>query len=94
MKKNFLFFDKNWWLKIPILVIRIIKIGNSNDKPLAKSKNMVNFMYSEYLDSNSTGKELFKISSTNEIDDNSVLEDLLISFSNNQDLNQSKSFIF
>ena len=43
---------------------------------------------------NSTGKELFKISSTNEIDDNSVLEDLLISFSNDQDLNQSKSFIF
>jgi len=46
------------------------------------------------LSINSTGKELFKISSTNEIDDNSVLEDLLISFSNNEDLNQSKSFIF
>jgi len=49
---------------------------------------------SSELSINSTGKELFKISSTNEIDDNPVLEDLLISFSNNQDLNQSKSFIF
>ena len=49
---------------------------------------------SSELSINSTGKELFKISSTNEIDDNSVLKDLLISFSNNQDLNQSKSFIF
>ena len=49
---------------------------------------------SSELSINSTGKELFKISSTNEIDDNSVLEDLLISFSNNEDLNQGKSFIF
>ena len=49
---------------------------------------------SSELSINSTGKELFKISSTNEIDDNSVLQDLLVSFSNNQDPNQGKSFIF
>ena len=42
------------------LVNNIIKTGNSNDSPLAKSKNIVNFTYSEYCDSSSTGNELFK----------------------------------
>ena len=46
------------------------------------------------LSINSTGKELFKVSTLNEINENSVLEDLLISFSNDEDLNQGKSFIF
>ena len=46
------------------------------------------------LSINSTGEELFKISSLNEKDENSILEDLLISSSNNEDLNQDKIFIF
>ncbi|MDA9707582.1 hypothetical protein N9U98_01670, partial [Prochlorococcus sp. AH-736-K21] len=46
------------------------------------------------LSINSTGEELFKLSSLNENDENSILEDLLISSSNNGDLNQGKSFIF
>ena len=49
---------------------------------------------SSELSINSTGEELFKISSLNENDENSTLEDLLISFSDNGDLNQGKSFIF
>lgn len=60
IKKNFLFFERKWWLKIPIFVNKIIRIGNSNDSPLAKSKNIINLIYSEYFDSNSIGNELFK----------------------------------
>ena len=46
------------------------------------------------LSINSTGEELFKISTLNKIDENSILEDLLISFSNNKDHYEGKSFIF
>ena len=40
-------------------VNKIIKTGNSKDNPIAKSKNIINLTYSEYLDSSSTGNELF-----------------------------------
>ena len=43
---------------------------------------------------NSTGDELFKTSSLNQINARINLEELLISFSTNEDLNQGKSFIF
>ena len=43
---------------------------------------------------NSTGYELFKTSSLNQINEKINLEELLVSFSNNEDLNQVKSFIF
>tara|TARA_X000000368_G_C22985436_1_gene691921 strand:- start:10 stop:270 length:261 start_codon:yes stop_codon:yes gene_type:complete len=63
IKKNFLFFVKKYSSKKPNFVKRIIKIGNSNDIPLARSKNIVNFKYSEYLVSNSIGNEpLIKLS--------------------------------
>ena len=43
---------------------------------------------------NSTGDELFKTSSLNQINEKINLEELLASISNNEDLNQVKSFIF
>ena len=43
---------------------------------------------------NSTGDELFKTSSLNQKNEKINLEELLISFSKNEDLNQGKSFIF
>ena len=43
---------------------------------------------------NSTGEELFMTSSLNQINEKTSLEELLVSFSNNEDLNQVKSFIF
>ena len=49
---------------------------------------------SSELSINSTGNQLFKISTLNKIDENSILEDLLISFSNEEELKQGKSFIF
>ena len=52
-KKYFLLFFNNLTFKILSLVRTINKIGNSKDKPLAKSKNIINLIYSEYLDSNS-----------------------------------------
>ena len=38
---------------IPNFVNIIKRIGNSNDIPDANNKNIVNFIYSEYLDSSS-----------------------------------------
>ncbi len=52
-KKYFLFFLKNLILTIPNFVKIIRRIGNSNDIPDANNKNIVNFIYSEYLDSSS-----------------------------------------
>ena len=46
------------------------------------------------LSINTTGIELFKTSSLNQQNDNTSLEELLISFSTNEDLDQGKSFIF
>ena len=46
------------------------------------------------LSINSTQNELFKTSSLNKVNDQMILEDLLISFSKNDDLNQDKNFIF
>ena len=43
---------------------------------------------------NSTGIELFKTSSLNSINEKSNLDELLISFTKNEDLYQGKSFIF
>ena len=43
---------------------------------------------------NSTGEELFMTSSLNQTDKNTSLDELLISFSRNEDLNEGKSFIF
>ena len=43
---------------------------------------------------NSTGEELFMTSSLNQINARINLEELLISFSRNEDLNEGKSFIF
>ncbi len=57
IRKNFLFFLRKSSLKIPNFVRKIIIIGNSNDKPLASKRNIVNLIYSEYLDSSSIGKE-------------------------------------
>ena len=34
-----------------------IIIGNSNDNPLARRRNIVNFIYSEYLDSSCIGND-------------------------------------
>ena len=42
----------------------------------------------------STGNELFKTSSLKQLSDKTNLEDLLISLSRNEDLDQGKSFIF
>ena len=53
IKKYFLFFFNNSIFNILSFVSKINKIGNSKDKPLAKSKNIINFIYSEYLDSSS-----------------------------------------
>ena len=44
---------RKYSLKIPNFVRKIIIIGNSNDNPLARRRNIVNFIYSEYLDSSS-----------------------------------------
>ena len=52
-KKYFLFFLKNLISTIPNFVKIIIRIGNSNDNPEANNRNIVNFIYSEYLDSSS-----------------------------------------
>ena len=52
-KKYFLFFLKNLISTIPNFVKIIIRIGNSNDIPEANNRNIVNFIYSEYLDSSS-----------------------------------------
>ena len=52
-KKYFLFFLKNLISTIPNFVKIIKRIGNSNDIPDANNKNIVNFIYSEYLDSSS-----------------------------------------
>ena len=52
------------------------------------------FEDSSDLSVNSTGKELFKVSTLNGNEENSNLEDLLISFSNNEDLKRGNSFIF
>ncbi len=52
-KKYFLFFLKNLTSMIPNFVKIIKKIGNSKDIPDANNKNIVNFIYSEYLDSSS-----------------------------------------
>ena len=52
-KKYFLFFLKNLTSTIPNFVNIIKRIGNSKDIPDANNKNIVNFMYSEYLDSSS-----------------------------------------
>ena len=43
---------------------------------------------------NSTGEELFMTSSLNQTDKNTSLDELLLSFSRNKDLNEGKSFIF
>ena len=52
-KKYFLFFLRNLTSTIPNFVKIIKRIGNSNDIPDANNKNIVNFIYSEYLDSSS-----------------------------------------
>ena len=52
-KKYFLFFLRNLISTIPNLVRIIKRIGNSNDIPDANNRNIVNFIYSEYLDSSS-----------------------------------------
>ncbi len=52
-KKYFLFFLRNISSTIPNLVNIIKRIGNSKDIPDANNKNIVNFIYSEYLDSSS-----------------------------------------
>ena len=52
-KKYFLFFLRNLISTIPNFVKIIKRIGNSNDIPDANNKNIVNFIYSEYLDSSS-----------------------------------------
>ena len=52
-KKYFLFFLRNLTLIIPNFVKIIKRIGNSKDIPDANNKNIVNFIYSEYLDSSS-----------------------------------------
>ena len=52
-KKYFLFFLKNLTSTIPNFVKIIKRIGNSKDIPDANNKNIVNFIYSEYLDSSS-----------------------------------------
>jgi hypothetical protein len=46
------------------------------------------------LSIDSTGIELFKTSSLNQRNENTNLDELLISFSKNNDLNVDKSFIF
>ncbi len=53
IKKYFLLLFNNLILRTFSLVKMINKIGNSKDKPLANNKNIINFIYSEYLDSNS-----------------------------------------
>ena len=60
IKKYFLFFFKILIFNILNLTNKIKSTGNSNDIPLAKSKNMINFMYSEYLDSSSNFKPVLK----------------------------------
>ena len=57
IRKNFLFFLRKYTLKIPNFVRKIIIIGNSNDNPLARRRNIVNFIYSEYLDSSCIGND-------------------------------------
>ena len=52
-KKYFLLFLRNLTLTIPNFVKIIKRIGNSKDIPDANNKNIVNFIYSEYLDSSS-----------------------------------------
>ena len=53
IKKYFLFVFKILVFRIFNFVKIISKIGNWNERPLAKRRNIVNFMYSEYLDSSS-----------------------------------------
>ncbi len=53
IKKYFLLFFNNLMFSIFSLVKTINKIGNSKDNPLANNKNIINFIYSEYLDSSS-----------------------------------------
>ena len=55
--KYFLYFLRLSIFKILIFVRIISKIGNKNDIPLANNRYIVSFIYSEYLDSNSTLKE-------------------------------------
>ena len=52
-KKYFLFFRRNLTFTIPNFFKIIKRIGNSKDIPDANNKNIVNFIYSEYLDSSS-----------------------------------------
>ncbi len=52
-KKYFLLFFSIWIFRILNLVRIIKRIGNSNEIPLAIRRNIINFMYSEYLDSSS-----------------------------------------
>tara|TARA_B100000524_G_C23477995_1_gene308640 strand:- start:65 stop:358 length:294 start_codon:yes stop_codon:yes gene_type:complete len=53
IKKYFLLFFNNLIFRILSLVKTINRIGNSKDNPLANNKNIINLIYSEYLDSNS-----------------------------------------
>lgn len=55
-KKYFLFFFNISIFRILNLVNIISKIGNSKEIPPARSKCIINFIYSEYLDSNSKFK--------------------------------------
>ena len=55
--KYFLFVLSCFTVRIFSLVKIINKIGKRNDSPLANSKFIVSFMYSEYFDSNSTFNE-------------------------------------
>ena len=52
-KKYFLLFLRNLTSTIPNFVKIIKRTGNSNDIPDANNRNIVNFIYSEYLDSSS-----------------------------------------
>ena len=56
-KKYFLFVFNVSQSTIPTFERTNNKIGNSKDKPLANSKYIVSFIYSEYLDSKTTGTE-------------------------------------
>lgn len=60
IKKYFLFFFNILILSIFSLVKIISKIGNWNESPLAKRSSIVNFIYSEYLDSSSKFRPLGK----------------------------------
>ena len=71
IKKYFLFLFNILTFKILNFVNIINNIGNSNEIPLAKSKNIINLIYSEYLDSSSKfNPELKKFS--NEIKNSQI----------------------